>query len=83
MKLSDQAALLIGSKGLTALILFVQGPILVRMLSVSDYGTFLQINILTSVLVTMACFGLPQTIYYFVPQLSPEKQGGYVLGRFT
>jgi O-antigen/teichoic acid export membrane protein len=79
MKLSDQAAFLMVSKGLTALILFVQGPILARMLSMSDYGTFLQINILTSVLVTMACFGLPQTIYYFVPQLSPEKQGGYVL----
>jgi O-antigen/teichoic acid export membrane protein len=83
MKLSDQAAALFLSKTVTAGLVFILGPILVRYLTQAEYGTFLQVNLLTTFVVTAAPIGLSQSFAYFVPRLGTGKHYQFVVRTLT
>ncbi len=83
MKLSDQAAALFLSKTVTAGLVFILGPILVRYLTQAEYGTFLQVNLLTTFVVTAAPIGLSQSFAYFVPRLGAGKHYQFVVRTLT
>lgn len=55
------------------------GVILVRMISVADYGTFLQVNLVFTTIVSVAVFGLPASLFYFIPQLRQDDIRRFVL----
>ncbi|OQW31029.1 MAG: hypothetical protein A4E19_20925 [Nitrospira sp. SG-bin1] len=80
---SDQAAILFISKALTAGLLFALGPILVRKLDQAQYGTFLQINLITSLFVAILPCGIPQAISFFVPRIDPSKHFRFVTRTLT
>ena len=83
MKLSDQAAALFISKTITAGLLFILGPILVRFLTQAEYGTFLQVNLVTTFVVTAAPIGISQSFAYFIPKLGGGKHYQFVVRTLT
>lgn len=83
MKISDQAALLFISKAVSAALLFAVGPILVRYMDQAEYGTFLQINLITSFLVAIVPWGIPQAISFFVPRIETAKRFSFVTRTLT
>ena len=83
MKISDQAALLFISKAVSAALLFAVGPILVRYMDQAEYGTFLQINLITSFLVAIVPWGIPQAISFFVPRIGTAKRFSFVTRTLT
>jgi O-antigen/teichoic acid export membrane protein len=83
VKISDQAALLFISKAVSAALLFAVGPILVRYMDQAEYGTFLQINLITSFLVAIIPWGIPQAISFFVPRIGTAKRFSFVVRTLT
>lgn len=83
MKLSDQAAALFISKTITAGLLFILGPILVRFLTQAEYGTFLQVNLLATFVVTAAPIGISQSFAYYIPKLGTGKHYQFVVRTLT
>ncbi|MGH7183087.1 MAG: lipopolysaccharide biosynthesis protein, partial [Nitrospiraceae bacterium] len=79
MKLSDQAAALLLSKTVTAGLVFILGPILVRFLTQAEYGTFLQVNLIATFVVTAAPIGFSQSFAYFIPRLGTGKHYQFVV----
>lgn len=77
--LSDKAIFLIISKALTAIANLTLGIVLVRLLSKSDYGTYLQVMLICSTISLIATFGIPHSVYYFVPQFDLKKQKIFLL----
>lgn len=53
--------------------------ILVRMISVADYGTFLQVNLVFATVLSLAVFGLPASLFYFIPQLRTDDIKRFVV----
>jgi O-antigen/teichoic acid export membrane protein len=63
--LSDKAALLIGANTLKYAIGFALPMVLVRFLAKEDYGTYLQLNLISNMAVALLTLGLPTSVYYF------------------
>jgi len=57
----------------------VVGVVLVRMLTKFDYGTFLQVNLITGTVLSIALLGLPAALYYFIPQLKLHEIKRFIL----
>ena len=55
------------------------GVILVRMVSVADYGTFMQVNLVFDTTLYLVVFGLPASLFYFIPQLPPDEVKRFVI----
>ena len=53
--------------------------LLVRILSKSEYGTFMQVNLLCSTIVSLVVFGLPASLFYFIPKLQSEQVKRFIL----
>jgi O-antigen/teichoic acid export membrane protein len=83
VKISDQAGLLFISKAISSALLFAVGPILTRYMDLDEYGTFLQINLITSFLVAMIPWGIPQAISFFVPRIGTAKCFSFVVRTLT
>jgi len=72
MKFADKAIFNILSQASGTIILLLSSVLYVRILSPSEYGTFLQIVLIANLVVLLGFFGLPQSIYYFL-QKEPLK----------
>src|SRR5437867_6026407 len=66
--LGDQAALLTLGRLAERIVGILSGVFLVRLLSKSDYGTFLQVSLIGSLAASLILLGLPQSLLYFVPR---------------
>ncbi|HEV8120347.1 MAG TPA: hypothetical protein VGQ67_05085, partial [Candidatus Polarisedimenticolia bacterium] len=64
MRLTDQAILItfgrIAEKGIT----FVASLVLVRWLTKDQYGTYLQIALVSQLAITVLLFGVPPSMFY-------------------
>ncbi len=65
MNFVDKAILNILAKSSDAFLLLISSMVMVRSLSQSEYGTFLQIMLIVNTSIMLTFFGLPQSIYYF------------------
>lgn len=68
MRLSHQVALASLSKTVKHVSVFALSIILARTLSKEDYGVYLQVQLVVSTLLYLAIFGVPHSIYYFLPR---------------
>lgn len=73
LALSDKAIFLIISKAIAAIGNLVLGVVLVRLLPKADYGTYLQVLLICSTVSLVVAFGIPQSIYYFLPQSKSDN----------
>lgn len=48
------------------------GIVLVRLLTKDAYGTYMQVTLISQLIVTLLLFGLPQSLLYFLPRVAPE-----------
>ena len=53
--------------------------LLVRILSKSEYGTFMQVNLLCGTIGSLVVFGLPASLFYFIPKLQNEQVKRFIL----
>lgn len=73
-RIAYEAILLIASRLAGAVVSLGTGVILVRSLSRTDYGTFLQVELVTTTVGLAVSLGMPRSLYYFVPALRPEER---------
>jgi len=72
MNIADKTVLNILAKSSEAFLLLISSIIMVRHLSKSDYGTFLQVMLIGNTTVMLTSLGLPHSIYYFF-QIVPSR----------
>lgn len=77
--LSTQTIIVTFGKSSEKIVLLLLSIILSRYLSVSDYGAYKQTLLVFSTLVVIFTIGIPNSISYFVPQLSENKQKTLIL----
>ena len=68
MRLSHQVALASVSKTVKHISVFALSIILARTLSTENYGVYLQVQLVVSALLYLAIFGVPHSIYFFLPR---------------
>lgn len=69
--LSDKAGVLIAANLVKYAVGFTVPMMLVRLLSKSDYGTYQQAQLITSIVTGLFVLGIPSSIYYFY---QPERE---------
>ena len=76
MKIGHSAFTLSISKMVTMLLSIVTSMILSRFLSLDDYGTYSELQTITSLIVSIVALGLPNCLNYYLPTLesSDKKQ---------
>lgn len=77
-KLAKSALFLISGQSIVFAGNLLVGLLLVRILSKSEYGTFLQVNLLTETIGSLVVFGLPASLFYFIPKLQSEQVKRFV-----
>jgi len=77
--LSAQTLIVTFGKSSEKIVLLLLSIILSRYLSVSDYGAYKQTLLVFSTLVVIFTIGIPNSISYFIPQLSEKKQKTLIL----
>jgi O-antigen/teichoic acid export membrane protein len=79
MRLTDQAILItfgrIAEKGIT----FVASLVLVRWLTKDQYGTYLQIALVSQLAITVLLFGVPPSMFYFIPRAEPGHRRAVIV----
>lgn len=78
-RLADQAAVLTIGRVAERAVGFLSGMALVRLLTKDEYGSFLQIALLCQLATTFLLFGLPLSLFYFVPRAEPAGRKRVVL----
>ncbi|MCK5212026.1 polysaccharide biosynthesis protein [Candidatus Parcubacteria bacterium] len=69
MNLTDKTILNILAQSSNAVLLFISSIILVRYLNKTEYGTYMQIMLISNTAIMLMLLGLPQSIYYFYPKV--------------
>jgi O-antigen/teichoic acid export membrane protein len=77
--LADQAIFLTLGQFIAYAGNLIVGVILVRMVNAADYGTFLQVNLVFSMAVSILIFGLPASLFYFIPQRQADDVKRFVV----
>jgi O-antigen/teichoic acid export membrane protein len=74
MRFADKSILFIGSQIASSAFPLLTSIVMVRSLSPDEYGTFRQIMLLAVLLPTGIALGLPQSLAYFIPRASSQKE---------
>lgn len=74
MRLSTQVILTSISKSIKHVGVFVLSLFLTRLFTKDEYGTYLQIMLISNTVLYLALFGLPSSIYYFLPRSGHKKR---------
>lgn len=74
MKLRFQVLATTFSKTTKHISVFVLGIVMARMLPVEIYGTYLQVQLVVNTLLYAAIFGIPHSIYYFLPRVRLKRR---------
>lgn len=69
MNLTDKTIINILAHSSNAVLLFISSVVLVRYLDKTEYGTYMQIMLISNTAIMLALLGLPQSIYYFYPKV--------------
>lgn len=77
--LSDKAIVVVLGSLISSILKLALPIILVRLITKGEYGSYSQVMLLYSTFGIIFLLGIPQSIYYFIPQLSQEKRGGFIL----
>ena len=77
MNIADKAIFNILSQSSGTILLLLSSIVYVRFLSQADYGTFLQVMLISNTVIMLGFLGLPQSIYYFFQ--TEEKKDVFVL----
>lgn len=78
VKLGASAAALTVSKMLTMAMSIVMAMILSRYLSLQEYGTYSELQTVTSLVVSIFVLGLPNSLSYFLPSMDREEKARYL-----
>ena len=73
MRLEDKTTLNILARTSSSVFLVISSVIMVRFLSKSDYGTFLQVMLVINTVIMLAFVGLPHSVFYFYPQTADKR----------
>lgn len=73
-RLSNQALFLLISKNAQSIAVLILSIIIIRVLSKFEYGTFQQVNLIAMTSSLIMIFGIPYSIYYFIPRLIDKKE---------
>ncbi|MEW6619868.1 MAG: oligosaccharide flippase family protein [bacterium] len=73
--LSDKVAIVVLSNVISGVSGLVLSMILVRILSISDYGTYKQIMLISTIVTVIFSLGIPRSIAYFIPRVKIERAG--------
>lgn len=74
MRLRTQVILTSLSKSLKHVGVFILAIFLTRLFTKEDYGTYLQVMLISNTVLYLAVFGLPSSVYYFLPRSSEKKR---------
>jgi O-antigen/teichoic acid export membrane protein len=74
MKLRTQVALTTFSKTTKHLGVFILSIVLARYFSTAEYGTYLQVQLVATTTIYLSIFGVPHSIYYFLPKTNDRKR---------
>lgn len=74
LSLSDKTIILTLGSVLKKVNKFLLVIILVRLLTISDFGTYQQVWLIYLTLYPIFLFGIPTAVFYFIPRLSDEKK---------
>jgi O-antigen/teichoic acid export membrane protein len=74
MRLTDQAIIITAGRVAEKAIVFIASLFLVRLLTRDQYGTYLQVSLISQLAVTVLLFGLPPSLLYFVPRADPAHR---------
>jgi len=74
MQLRFQVLFTTLSKSTKHISVFVLGIVMARMLPIETYGTFLQVQLVVNTLLYAAIFGIPHSIYYFLPRVRFKRR---------
>jgi len=74
MRLRFQVLLTTLSKTTKHISVFVLGIVMARMLPIETYGSYLQVQLVVNTLLYAAIFGIPHSIYYFLPRVRLKRQ---------
>ncbi|WP_168204054.1 oligosaccharide flippase family protein [Aliikangiella coralliicola] len=74
MKLKTQVVLTSFSKSLKHVSVFILALFLTRYFSPHDYGTYLQVMLVANMAIYLSVFGIPSSIYYFLPRTGEKKK---------
>jgi O-antigen/teichoic acid export membrane protein len=69
MNLTDKTIINILAQSSNAVLLFISSVVLVRYLDKTEYGTYMQIMLISNTTIMLTLLGLPQSIYYFYPKV--------------
>ena len=59
---------------MNSIIIFVLSIFLARTLTKTDYGTYQQLQLISSTIIIFGLFGLPHSLYYFIPKASDSRK---------
>lgn len=81
--LSDKAGFLISANLIKYAVGFCLPMLMVRVLDKSDFGTYQQLLLVSSLAVGLLNLGLPSSIYYFYNRVEPQQQAALILQTLT
>lgn len=73
MREIDKTIILMASKIIGTLNVFVLSIFFARMLLKADYGTYIQVNMIVGLLVMVLSLGIPPSMFYFLPKENNQK----------
>ncbi len=79
MRLANQAAVMISGRLAERIIGLLSGMVLVRLLTKDEYGSFLQIGLISQLGAALFVFGLPHSLLYLVPRVQREARKHVIL----
>ncbi|AVQ44379.1 flippase [Clostridium botulinum] len=74
MKLLKKVLILMFGSGLSKIIDMIYMMILVRLLSIKNYATYQQVNLVINTLMPFLILGIPISLSYFIPKLSSKEE---------
>jgi O-antigen/teichoic acid export membrane protein len=74
MRLANQAAVMMSGRLAERAIGLLAGMVLVRLLTKDEYGSFLQIGLISQLGAALLVFGLPHSLLYLVPRVQREAR---------
>ena len=80
--LTGKTGIIIFGKVSHTLIMLIIPIILTRFITKNEFGTYRQIFLILNILITIFVLGVPKSIYYFLPRLSPQKQWSFIFQSF-
>ena len=81
--LSDKAIVIVLGNLISSIASLLLPIFLVRLMTKGEYGSYRQIMFLYSTFGFIFLFGIPQSVYYFIPQLSQRKKEEFILQSYT